>query len=389
MKLKTRLLIDYYVGGLTHALLKPVVIFLGRVLRRDHALEKCEDVTIVKLLGGGSLIIAYPALLAIRRLPHVKRLRLLASPSTRRFGEMLGIFDEVIVLRDNNVLSLARDSIKTIVRLWRTDMMIDLEIHSRLTTLFCLLTCARNRIGFYTQESFWRKGISTHLFFCQLSSGVYLFYDQIARFLGAKSASLRDAGAAFRTALGLPARVENRSKSGKVAIAACCSDLGRERMMLVSEWVEILRKRYGADCLPGEIHLLGGNRDRAYYEQLGAAIVAAWPTAKVLNRAAELKLDESVKLLAEMDELLSIDSSLLHFARLLGVKTVSYWGPTAPETRLRASDMASDEIHYEKLPCSPCVHIASATPCRGNNLCMRFAANPEFEGDRNPSWIIS
>jgi len=391
MKLKTRLLIDYYVGGTAHAILKPLVILLGRVLRRNHDLSKCQDVTIVKLLGGGSLIIAYPALLAIRRLPNVKRLRLVASPLTSAFGALLGIFDEIIILHEDSALALATNSLGAIRRLWRTDVLIDLEIHSRLSTIFCLLTCARNRVGFYTQESFWRKGLSTHLLFCQLAEGVYHFYDQVSRLLGAPPMSFRDASDSFRTRLALSEKIA-RDPTAKIvpriAIAACCSELGKERMMKVPEWIDILRRRFALHQPPTELHLLGSATDRPYLEELQRSIMSAWPNIQVFNHAGELKLEESVKLLATMDELLAIDSSLLHIARLLGIKTISFWGPTAPTTRLRISDLAADEIHYAQLPCSPCVHISSTTPCKGNNLCMRFVANPDYPGDRNPPWLV-
>jgi len=38
------------------------------------------------------------------------------------------------------------------------------------------------------------------------------------------------------------------------------------------------------------------------------------------------ELAESVRIIAAMDEVLCIDSALLHFSRLLGRRTVSFWG---------------------------------------------------------------
>ena len=60
MNLRRRLILDYYVGGLLHVLLKGPTILLGKILHRDHDLKNCSDVTILKMLGGGSLAIAYP-----------------------------------------------------------------------------------------------------------------------------------------------------------------------------------------------------------------------------------------------------------------------------------------------------------------------------------------
>jgi len=385
MNTRTRLLIDYYIGGIAHAVLKPFVILLGRVLERDHRLDVPQDVTVVKLLGGGSLVVAYPALLAIRRHPNVRRMRLVASPAAKPFGELLGIFDEVILIRDNAPLALMVDSLRAFARLWRTDTLIDLEIHSRLTTIFCLLTFARNRIGFYTQESFWRRGISTHLLFCQLSEGIYHFYDQVAKILGAAPISFQECGQVLHAHLHLPPAAVPGAAPKRIAVAPCCSELGRERMMKIEEWIIVLRNHFPR-IQPEEIHLLGSGADRPYLEALAAAVAAVWPAIRLTNHAGRSSLLESVNQLAAMDQLLAIDSSLLHVARLLGIRSVSYWGPTDPRTRLRPG-IVPEEVHYARLPCSPCIHIAAKTPCGGNNLCMRFAVDPNHPADKNPIWL--
>jgi hypothetical protein len=124
---------------------------LGKILRRDHDLANCREIAILKLLGGGSLVIAYPALLALRRLPNLQKLRLITSPSIAPFGNLLDIFDEIIVVRDDRGLfTPGFDSLSAFRKLSRHDAIIDLEIHSRLTTVFALLTAARNRLGFFT-----------------------------------------------------------------------------------------------------------------------------------------------------------------------------------------------------------------------------------------------
>ena len=80
------------------------------------------------------------------------------------------------------------------------------------------------------------------------------------------------------------------------------------------------------------------------------------------NLAGKTSLEESVRGLANVDQLICIDSALLHFARLQGIPTLSFWGPTDPASRLRESQFNHDEIHYRRLPCSPCVHVASFWP---------------------------
>ena len=41
-----------------------------------------------------------------------------------------------------------------------------------------------------------------------------------------------------------------------------------------------------------------------------------------------------------------------------------------------------------KLPCSPCIHVSHLPPCKGNNICMRLAADPTAEVSLNPPWVL-
>jgi ADP-heptose:LPS heptosyltransferase len=385
MQLRHKLAVDYYAGSFLHFLLKPFVVVLGWLLRRDHSLSRCSTVTVLKMMGGGSLVIAYPSLLALKRSPGVHKLNVVVSPAVRPFADTLGIFDQVIVIDDRSPWKLLRTSLRAWKRLFRTDAIIDLEVHSRLTTVFCLLTCARNRVGFYTMESFWRRNLSTHLLFCHVGNGIYHFYDQIAGLFGGTAPGFEDCVQAFRKRVRPPAR---DAAGARIGVAPCCSDLGKERMLHRQEWVEILVERLREEPPEAALHFLGGPADREYLEKLIGALKARVPGIDAHNHAGETSLSESVRLLGSMDELQCIDSGMLHFARLLGVKTVSYWGPTDPKTRMRPSAASSDTTNYYRLPCSPCVHLTPEAPCRGNNICMRLAVSPGMAASLSPAaWL--
>jgi len=385
MNLRIRLLLDFYFGGFLHAILRIPTILLGKLMGRNHDLTACRNIAVMKLLGGGSLVIAYPALLALKRLPHVDKLILVTTPAIRPFGETLGVFDEIVLVREGSLLHLAIDSLAAIRRLFRYDAIVDLEIHSRLTTVFSLITCARNRVGFFTSISFWRRGISTHLLFCNVSNGIYYSYDQVAEIFGTTPVSEQDCRETFRSRLNLTGPDTSETH---LAIAPTCSGLSRERMLEPAEWVLILEKRLSKFSGNVRIHLMGGPADMAVLNNM-RELFATRLHLDVVNHAGKLKLAESVTMLAGMTEVLCIDSALLHFSRLLGMPTVSYWGPTDPRVLARPrSDNQLDEIHYMKLPCSPCIHVSHQPPCKGNNICMRLAANPQAAVPLNPPWVL-
>lgn len=390
MKLRTRLLIDYYFGGFLHAVLRVPTIALGKLLKRDHELGPVKEIAVLKLLGGGSLVIAYPALLALRRLPHIERLTLITSEAIAPFGESLGIFDEIVVVRvEKGLVTLGLDSLAAFRRLFRHDAIVDLEIHSRLSTVFSLLTAARNRVGFFTTFSFWRRYLNTHLLFCNITNGIYSFYDQIAMIFGATPVDLRECAEEFRRSLG-PAQAFD-TPAYRIALAPTCSGLSRERMLRPEDWPGLIAKRIeGLEATqPVALHMLGAPADRPELETMKGLLTERFgDRVSIHNHAGETKLKDSVRILAAMNEALCVDSALLHFNRLLGQRTVSFWGPTDPRTLLRGTDRGIDEIHYTKIPCSPCVHLSAQPPCKGQNICMRLALDPNAPLPRNQPWVL-
>jgi ADP-heptose:LPS heptosyltransferase len=385
MTTEQKLLIDLYIGRVLQLLLKPVVVLVGRVFRPDHDLSRCRDIAIIKMLGGGSLVIAYPDLLALKTLPHVRRLVLLTTPAVKQFAEALQVFDEIFVIRDNSLLLCIYDGVIAWRRLFCVDAIVDFEIHSRLTTIFSLICCAKNRIGFYTADSFWRRNISTHLIFCNVASGVYHFYDQIVHLFQGNVPQFEDAIRTFRATRTLTPSAVADVALHTIAVAPCCSGFGQERMMLDTEWADVLSRKIAQQKKRLEMHFLGGPNDREYIDK----IMRLLPSQHIIlkNQAGQLRLNESVDLIAVADEMVCIDSGLLHFARLLGVPTTSFWGPSDPSTRLRPRCPSKDIVHYTKVPCSPCVHMAQSVPCHGDNICMRFAVNPKWSGNANTGWL--
>jgi ADP-heptose:LPS heptosyltransferase len=390
MNLQTKLVLDRYFGGFLHMILRIPAILLGKLLRRDHDLLQCREIAILKLLGGGSLVIAYPALLALRRLPGLKKLILVTTPSIRPFGELLGIFDEIVVVRDDRgVLALAIDSLQAFHKLFRYDVLIDLEVHSRLTTVFSLLTAARNRVGFFTDISYWRRHLNTHLLFCNITNGIYQFYDQLAAIFATSAVDVNECEREFRRGLGEYSFDEDNLY--RIAIAPTCSGLSRERMLRREDWLGILAQRLagGGSSTKVDVHLLGAPSDREDLAQMATLLRDRFTgRAVVHNHAGETNLRQSVQIVAAMDEVLCIDSALLHFSRLLGRRTISFWGPTDPRTLMRPNSRGLDEVHYVKIPCSPCVHLSNQPPCKGQNICMRLAVDPQADVPRNQPWVL-
>ena len=102
-----------------------------------------------------------------------------------RTAREFGWFDEYWTIDDSSVGRLLWTAG---VALWRmarrADHLIDLEVHSRFTTVFSVLSMVRNRIGFVDEIVFWCWAFYTHMTFFNVHGPVYAFYDMLAHWFG-------------------------------------------------------------------------------------------------------------------------------------------------------------------------------------------------------------
>jgi ADP-heptose:LPS heptosyltransferase len=366
MQLRTQRAVDNYVGRLGIAVLRPAAMLLGWLLRRDHRLTVGREIVWIKMLGGGSLIIAMPMLLGFRRAHPNVRMVLITTPAVRPFAELMGVFDEYRIVDTRGLAPLLTSGLRVFLTTFRADCIVDLEVYSRLTTVFTTLTMARNRVSFWLEDIFWRRGLASHLVFFNRSSASYHFYDRIADLFGVSIASQRDCRTTLAGACGVD---DVPPPDGTVCIGFACSDLGQERMLSAEQWVDVVR----ANLRPGliRLELLGGPADHIRAEEILDRLRLAFPDLTFENRCGAMTLRQSVATIFTAREFWGIDSGLLHFARIAGRRCVSYWGPTDPATRLRTSWEVDEVAHYRKVACSPCVHTSEEPPCRGDNRCIQ------------------
>lgn len=369
MNLIVKKIIDFYLGGFLILVLRPITILLGKILRREHNPIPKGDTTVIKMLGGGSLVIASGALLAIKKSYPTHKLKLVTTPGIVPFAKTLEVFDEFIVIDDKNFFSLVLSSLKALKQLFRTDTILDYEVYSRLTTIFALLTCARNRIGFYRESVEARKNFSTHIVYFNLYYGSWYFYEELSKLIGCTIPSDKEVRDYFLKTHNIQA-VESTPGLVKIGIGHGCSDLSLERMLSPKEW-KILASTHLQNGINYEFHFYGVKKDGEIASQIIEELKSLPYQMSFYDHCGETKLDGSIKAMAQMDQFWAIDSSLLHYSRLMGIKTVSVFGPTSPQSLIKPLSYLQEEILYEQIPCSPCVHVTEDPPCNGNNICIK------------------
>lgn len=361
---------DRFFGPGLLVLLRPFVQFAGKILHRDHSTTPRGEIVFVKLLGGGSLLIALPALLGVRRRFPELTLTLVCGSPVAPFAELIGIFDRIEIVNDRRgivaLIGSAARILFTLVRR-RVDTIVDLEVYSQLTTVFSLLTLARNRIGFYVANTYWRRNVLTHLVFFNRARGVFHFYAATGRLLGAQPATHDEVRAHL---LARCARVET---SGEYfVVGAGCSEFASVRLLPATEW-SAYAKAHRVELTGKRWVFLGSTSDQPIAEAVANALREAFGTDLIYeNRCGQLSLRESAACIAGARRFFGIDSALLHFARALGVPNVSFFGPTNPVTLLEPIEGYAEEVYYRPPICSPCLHVTQIPPCRGRNVCMQL-----------------
>jgi len=389
MRLSTKQRLDYYLGVCLIGLLKPLAVALGWLLRRDHATAMRGPVAVIKMQGGGSLVLAAPALHGIRARYPAQPLLLVTTPAMRPFGESLQLFDEILCVDDRSLWQLMASSLGLLWRLRGTDTILDLEVYSRLTGVFALCTLARNRIGFFLDHTFWRRGIYTHLMFFNRQHPVAFFYERLARLLDAQAVGREVV--AQRMGLVRTHLLDRAESAEVIAIGAGCSDMSVERRMAPAGWVHFLRPVISTTPA-AEFVWLGSGDDWPVAEAIIAALREQVGPGRYVNACGTLPLSASLQLLCGASAYYGIDSALLHYARVAGVPSTSFWGPVSPSQMLTPWPDVHDTVHYEPIPCSPCVHVAETPPCRGDNLCIQrlYDRTVQLELaarlDRHPPW---
>ncbi|HEY4108851.1 glycosyltransferase family 9 protein [Puia sp.] len=366
MEVRVKQKIDYFVGYALIGLLMPFTRLLGITLRRDHsAKEPPRRILFIKLMGLGSLIVASDAITAMRTRYPGARLILLTDANIAAGITPFELFDEIHVVNTNRLTTTAGDVLRFLVRCWRWRNLwvIDLEVYSKLTTVFALMTLARNRFGFSLAPVLFRKYLNTHNIAFDQEAFLEDNYSQMAREV---------TGGPLPTPI--PVTRHGHLDKSYIILNNTCSNLANERKLPDKTISEICR--WILENTAYDLALLGTAADKEKIDTL----ISETPELhrlerRIVNYAGRAEdFPAYYSFLRDQGVcLVTIDSGPLHIARKLGLPTVSVWGPTNPENywKIPAAEQDHHLYYYSKTPCSPCVHRYHPLPCGGNNFCMK------------------
>ena len=363
MNLKAKQRFDFILGNILLWLNLIATRLLGFVLNRNHNIkrEAPSNILVIKMLGFGSLVMAAHSIYSLKvKYPNAKLL-LMCGPGVKDGAELLRLFDEIWVIDDKTFGSLLVSSLSSLWKCWTKKKLwvVDLEVYSKLTTIFSLWTCAINRFGFIMKSVGFRFKLNTHNVYFNQFSLVEKNYQRIVHAMGCHDII------PFHLQSANKREVENLHT---LAINNTCSELSPERKMPNRQLAEVLQ--WFLDHTSYRLVLLGGPVDKDNNEEVLKDYFPNVSSDRLENLAGKISFEEYfIMLHKECRMLLTIDSGPLHIARLLGVPTLSLWGPTNPDARIEINEL--NRAIYLAVPCSPCAHQVTELPCHGNNFCIK------------------
>ena len=129
---------------------------------------KIKKILFLELSEIGSAILAYPAIERIKELFPQAELYFLIFEKNKEAIYVLNTLpkENILTIRDDNLILFLHDTLKNIskIRKKKVDVIIDLELFARITSLLSYLSGARILVGFYRfcLEGLYRGELLTH-----------------------------------------------------------------------------------------------------------------------------------------------------------------------------------------------------------------------------------
>ncbi|HYM32367.1 MAG TPA: glycosyltransferase family 9 protein [Candidatus Cybelea sp.] len=345
----------------------------------------------------GSTIIADPAMRRAASLYPGAEMYFVIFAQNRPSLDILGTIahERAIVIRATDFVTLTLDTIAALRRLreLRIDMIVDLELFSRFSSLLTLLSGAPIRVGFHRfhGEGLYRGNHLTH-------PVQYNAHQHMAKnFLALVHAP-------GETPNDLP-HGKRRFDDAEIRLTPWQPDPAQRdamRQRLVSAHPVLERASRWVILNPNASELMPlrkwplphfGDLAKRLLEDPSLAIVITGaasekPDAQTIaamagnERLVDLtgftRLDELPLLYCLATAMLTNDSGPAHFAAPTGLKTWVLFGPETPT--LYGALNPNAEFFYKGLACSPCVSAANhrKSPCRDNQCMKQIAVDEVF-----------
>lgn len=371
--------IDRILFGALAYILDRMAFFLGRFLNINHSItkENVKNVVIAKYLGLGSIVRSQVIIEDIKTVFPNAKIYYLTSKKNKAIFDIIRNVDKVFTIDDAGIISMAFSTFNLIKNLLKikVDIFMDLEVYSRYSTCISIMSCARNRYGFFRHDIHWHIGVYTHMLYFNNQKNISEIYLQLSKYLTRSDNNYKSLPS-FNFREDNKKEIEDyflknlkrKEKDLYIGINANASELALERRYPPAYFTELIENLLNIKNV--YIFLIGSPSERQYLEKEIYNKLNAKNRDKVFLTAGLFSLNGSIYLLSKFDLFITTDSGPLHFAYAQNINIISVWGPCSHfhyGIKNYKNDIAINTNAY----CSPCIHLTIRPPCRGHNICLQ------------------
>ncbi|MDP2921397.1 MAG: glycosyltransferase family 9 protein [Candidatus Omnitrophota bacterium] len=394
MNIRAMRIIDYWLGR-PLCFLFSVANFIARIIGLGRRKQKAgqEKILFIKLSEMGAIVLAYPLMNKMKEERQSEEMFFLTFSKNRDIFKILGgiIPDKnIFVIREDCIFLFIMDTFRVIskIRKEKIDIVFDLELFSRFTSILAYLSNARKSIGYFkfTFEGLYRGSLLTHRF--QYNPFLHISKSYLALLQGIEKEKKLSPELEKRiedSEVSLPGFIsETKIKDAmKQRLNECGIGQGK-RIILINpgegalplrEWpienfIALSRRilENSADCI-----VIIGTKDASKKSKL---LSGALNNKRCVDFTGKTSLDELMELFNIASILITNDCGLAHLAALTPIKKLVFFGPETPRVFGPLGD--NNTIFYSHLPCSPCLSAFNNrdSQCR-DNKCLK-AIDPNY-----------
>jgi ADP-heptose:LPS heptosyltransferase len=371
MKIDTVRKVDYWAGIPVCFLLSLWDRVSKILLPQKKKRSPLKKFLFIELSEMGSAILAFPTLKALTREYPGAELFFMIFEKNRASVDLLKIVprENVLTIREKTLGAFLTDVFKTISRMRREgiDVVFDLELFTRVTSILTYLSGAPVRVGFhkFRMEGLYRGDLHSHKIqynFQQHISKSFLSFLDVLRYPakdwptmdGAISDSRLETAsyqASESGKSGIRGKIRKRfpgfNESSRIIIMNPSAGEIPIRAWPLENYVELARQLLED---PNRIVvLMGAGADR----ETTARLAKKLSDPRCVDLTGETTFEELMDLFCVSEALITNDSGPAHFASLTGIKNFVFLGPESPF--LYGPLGENTHVYYSNFPCSPCL----------------------------------
>ena len=376
-------LIDQYLGSVTCFLLLIVrTVCVGcRFIPFPEFPGSIKKILFIKMVGFGSIVLATPAINAMRRKHPDAKTYILTLEQNRSVVELMEEFDEVLTIDHSiGVMQALRNCIEALlaVRRIKFDIIFDLEIFSRLSSIFVFLCGPVFSVGFGSFHIY-RDVFYNSIIAFDHSQHMKDIYLKMVSILGVEVG-----GSQTTNFSRIPKEVEACAKKKMNALGYTKRPVifvninSGELTFLRRLPLDKMRRLLTEFCKRREdvqLVFIGSPSERSFVEEFLETLPSI-VAEKSVSFAGDTKIPELLAAFKLGTLYFGNDSGPLHLAAAVGLPTIAFFGPETPN--LYGYNDAPHKMFYTNYFCSPCLNSFNFkhSSCKLNSCLIDIEESP-------------